>query len=114
VCLVRVEVNSCCPSPLPRKTFYHSTDNLIRLLDDERQNDIPTADGVFTDHTLPVTDIVCGVGVFPKCRVLSSSIDHTVKVSACSVVAKMYFVDLLVMGSVFENGFEHIRVPAAH
>ena len=33
-----------------------------------------------SDHTLPVTDIICGVGVFPDCRVLTSSIDHSVKV----------------------------------
>ena len=33
-----------------------------------------------SDHTLPVTDIVCGIGIFPDCRVLTSSIDHSVKV----------------------------------
>ena len=33
-----------------------------------------------SDHTLPVTDIICGIGIFPDCRVLTSSIDHSVKV----------------------------------
>ena len=33
-----------------------------------------------SDHTLPVTDVVCGFGPFPNCRVLTSSLDHSVKV----------------------------------
>jgi len=33
----------------------------------------------FSDHTLPITDVICGVGTFPRCRVLTSSFDHTVK-----------------------------------
>ncbi len=61
-----------------------------RLLDDSMQNDLPTPYCNFSDHTLPVTDIVCGVGVFPSCRILTSSVDHTVKVCcpsdpACSL-----------------------------
>jgi pre-rRNA-processing protein IPI3 len=34
-----------------------------------------------SDHTLAISDIVVGVGKFPKCRVLSSSTDGTCKVS---------------------------------
>ena len=33
-----------------------------------------------SDHTLPITDIVCSFGVFPTNRVLTSSLDHSVKV----------------------------------
>ena len=59
-----------------------SAETVFRLLDDALQNELPTPYCNFTDHTLPVTDIVCGVGSFPSCRVLTASIDHTVKVSA--------------------------------
>ena len=51
-----------------------------RLLDEELQSDHVAPFFSMSDHTLPVTDIVCGVGVFPDCRVLTSSIDHSVKV----------------------------------
>ena len=33
----------------------------------------------FSDHTLSISDIKCGVGAFPQCRVLTSSADHSVK-----------------------------------
>ena len=33
-----------------------------------------------SDHTLPITDIVCSFGIFPTNRVLTSSLDHSVKV----------------------------------
>ena len=54
---------------------------LLRLLDDGLQNELLTPYCSFTDHTLPVTDIICGIGSFPSCRVLTTSVDHTVKVS---------------------------------
>ncbi|OSD03072.1 WD40 repeat-like protein [Trametes coccinea BRFM310] len=50
-----------------------------RLVDETLQNELPTPYCSFTDHTLPVTDILCGVGPFPSCRILTSSVDHTVK-----------------------------------
>ncbi|EPQ56441.1 WD40 repeat-like protein [Gloeophyllum trabeum ATCC 11539] len=50
-----------------------------RLLDDNLQNELPVSYCTFTDHTLPVTDLVCGVGPFPTSRILTSSVDHTVK-----------------------------------
>ncbi|KDQ61569.1 hypothetical protein JAAARDRAFT_31026 [Jaapia argillacea MUCL 33604] len=53
---------------------------MARLLDDELQNDLPTPYCILSDHTLPVTDILCGVGPFPSCRILSASIDHSVKI----------------------------------
>ncbi|KAK2463636.1 hypothetical protein APHAL10511_004387 [Amanita phalloides] len=53
--------------------------SLSRLLDDDTQNELPVPYCSLSDHTLPVTDIVCGVGRFPLCRVLTSSLDHSVK-----------------------------------
>ncbi|KAL4062481.1 WD40-repeat-containing domain protein [Scleroderma citrinum] len=47
-----------------------------------------------SDHTLPVTDIVCGIGPFPKCRVLTASLDHTVKLwdlSTQSLITTFHF-----------------------
>ncbi|KAI0793928.1 WD40 repeat-like protein [Fomes fomentarius] len=65
-----------------------------RLLDDSMQNDLPTPYCNFSDHTLPVTDIVCGVGAFPSCRILTSSVDHTVKLwdpASKSLLTTFYF-----------------------
>ncbi|KAI0675497.1 WD40 repeat-like protein [Trametes maxima] len=50
-----------------------------RLLDEGLQHELPAPHCTFTDHTLPVTDIVCGAGSFPSCRILTASVDHTVK-----------------------------------
>ena len=52
-----------------------------RLVSNEFQAELPVPYCSLSDHTLPVTDIICGVGAFPKCRILTSSIDHSVKVS---------------------------------
>jgi pre-rRNA-processing protein IPI3 len=51
-----------------------------RLLDNDLQNDPPMPYCTLSDHTLPVTDIKCGIGPFPTCRALTSSADHSVKV----------------------------------
>ncbi|KAJ6624937.1 WD40 repeat-like protein [Mycena sp. CBHHK59/15] len=53
--------------------------SVSRLLDDDMQGDLPLPYCALSDHTLPVTDIACGIGPFPNCRVLSSAIDHSVK-----------------------------------
>ncbi|KAJ7132140.1 WD40 repeat-like protein [Mycena epipterygia] len=53
--------------------------SVSRLLDDEMHSDLPLPYCVLSDHTLPVTDIACGIGPFPNCRVLSSAVDHSVK-----------------------------------
>ncbi|KDQ26996.1 hypothetical protein PLEOSDRAFT_1077773 [Pleurotus ostreatus PC15] len=53
--------------------------SVSRLLHDDHQNELPLPYCTFSDHTLPVTDIICGVGLFPTCRVLTSSKDHSVK-----------------------------------
>ncbi|KAI0272527.1 WD40-repeat-containing domain protein [Gloeopeniophorella convolvens] len=53
--------------------------SVFRLLDDSIQNEIPEAYANLSDHTLPITDIACGFGPFPSCRVLTASTDHSVK-----------------------------------
>ncbi|KAJ7880351.1 WD40 repeat-like protein [Mycena olivaceomarginata] len=53
--------------------------SVSRILDDDVASDLPLPYCVLSDHTLPVTDIACGIGAFPNCRVLSSSVDHSVK-----------------------------------
>ncbi|KAI6001068.1 WD40-repeat-containing domain protein [Pisolithus orientalis] len=53
--------------------------SIPKLVDHELQNELPLPQFTLSDHTLPVTDVFCGVGPFPKCRVLTSSLDHTVK-----------------------------------
>ncbi|TCD67587.1 Pre-rRNA-processing protein ipi3 [Steccherinum ochraceum] len=53
--------------------------SMARLLDNTSQNDLMSPYCTLTDHTLPITDISCGVGVFPQIRVLTSSVDHSVK-----------------------------------
>lgn len=53
--------------------------SVSRLLDGDLQNELPVPFCTLSDHTLPVTDIVCGVGLFPNCRLLTSSVDHSVK-----------------------------------
>ncbi|KAI0073256.1 WD40 repeat-like protein [Panus rudis PR-1116 ss-1] len=52
---------------------------MSRLLDDSLQHEPPTPFLTLTDHTLPVTDIACGIGLFPTCRILTASVDHSVK-----------------------------------
>ncbi|KZT65740.1 WD40 repeat-like protein [Daedalea quercina L-15889] len=53
--------------------------SVSRLLDDDLQNELPTPYCNLSDHTLPITDIFCGAGSFPSCRMLTSSADHTAK-----------------------------------
>ncbi|KAG8220873.1 WD40-repeat-containing domain protein [Butyriboletus roseoflavus] len=53
--------------------------SVSKLVDDDLQNDHPLPQFTLLDHTLPVTDVVCGFGAFPMCRVLTGSLDHTVK-----------------------------------
>ncbi|KAH9995534.1 WD40-repeat-containing domain protein [Russula vinacea] len=53
--------------------------SVFRLLDDSVRDEIPEAYADLSDHTLPITDIACGFGPFPSCRVLTASTDHSVK-----------------------------------
>ncbi|KAL7415935.1 WD40-repeat-containing domain protein [Mrakia frigida] len=54
--------------------------SVASLVSNDLQKEIPTALCNLSDHTLPITDIQIGLGSFPnECRVLTSSVDHTVK-----------------------------------
>ncbi|KAF8159611.1 WD40-repeat-containing domain protein [Crassisporium funariophilum] len=68
--------------------------SVSRLLDEEMQREHVVPFCTLSDHTLPVTDIVCGVGIFPDCRVLTSSVDHSVKLwdlSSRSLLTTFHF-----------------------
>jgi pre-rRNA-processing protein IPI3 len=59
---------------------------LTKLLDE--QEDITVAPSPYyswSDHSLPVTDIVCGTGTFGSARIWTSSLDHTVKVGKVTI-----------------------------
>jgi hypothetical protein len=64
----------------------HHLTLVIRLVDNELQNELATPHRSLTDHTLQITDIQCGVGTFLTCRILTSSVDHTAKVSFSDLV----------------------------
>ncbi|KAH8832482.1 WD40-repeat-containing domain protein [Flagelloscypha sp. PMI_526] len=53
--------------------------SVASLIDVEEQNTLPIPLSTLSDHTLPITDIVCGLGLYPNCRLLTSSIDCSVK-----------------------------------
>jgi hypothetical protein len=77
-----IPVVSChITGPFTDITFSRS----LRLLDNSVQNEIPAPYYTLSDHTLPVTDIVCGVGVFPHCRVLTASLDNSCKASCITL-----------------------------
>ncbi|KAG1746716.1 WD40-repeat-containing domain protein [Suillus paluster] len=68
--------------------------SVARLVDDDAQNELPTPYCTLSDHTLPVKDIVCGLGAFPTCRVLTASLDHSVKLwdlSSQSLLTTFHF-----------------------
>ncbi|GAA6041942.1 hypothetical protein JCM8097_000235 [Rhodosporidiobolus ruineniae] len=50
-----------------------------RLLNSTPMNP-PTPFATLSDHTLPITDLCVGVGAFPKCRVMTASLDSSVKI----------------------------------
>ncbi|GJJ06115.1 hypothetical protein Clacol_000304 [Clathrus columnatus] len=52
---------------------------MSRLIDEDLQSEIPSSYCTFNEHTLPITDISCGTGAFPSCRVFTSSMDRSVK-----------------------------------
>ncbi|KAJ7576887.1 WD40-repeat-containing domain protein [Mycena floridula] len=54
--------------------------SVSRLLDEDLQNELAIPYTTLSDHTLPITDVVCGVGPFPNCRILTCSMDRSVKV----------------------------------
>ncbi|KAK3807447.1 MAG: WD40-repeat-containing domain protein [Linnemannia gamsii] len=52
---------------------------MLNSLLDDGQTESPAPHYSWTDHTLPITDIQCGVGRFHGSRVVTSSMDHTCK-----------------------------------
>jgi len=73
---------------------HHATEVSHRLLDNETQNEHVVPFCTLSDHTLPVTDVLCGVGLFPECRILTSSVDHSVKLwdlSSRSLLTTFHF-----------------------
>ncbi|KIY53401.1 WD40 repeat-like protein [Fistulina hepatica ATCC 64428] len=53
--------------------------SVSRLVDENMANELPVPEMTLSDHTLSVTDIRCGAGRFTSCRVLTSSLDYSVK-----------------------------------
>ncbi|KAF9583077.1 Pre-rRNA-processing protein ipi3 [Lunasporangiospora selenospora] len=52
---------------------------MVSSLVDDTLLESPAPHYSWTDHTLPITDIQCGVGRFHGARVITSSMDHTCK-----------------------------------
>ncbi|KAI8596593.1 WD40-repeat-containing domain protein [Dissophora ornata] len=52
---------------------------MVNALLDDSQTDSPAPHYSWTDHTLSITDIQCGIGRFHGTRVVTSSLDHTCK-----------------------------------
>ncbi|KAF9996413.1 Pre-rRNA-processing protein ipi3 [Modicella reniformis] len=52
---------------------------LNSLVDDSYTDTSPAPHYSWTEHTLPITDIQCGVGRFHGARIVTSSLDHTCK-----------------------------------
>lgn len=50
------------------------------LVDNQTSFDIPEPYCSFSGHTLAVSDAVVGFGKFPSCRIISASLDCSVKV----------------------------------
>ena len=78
------------PSHYRSFSRYHIFSRPVRLLDNSVQNETPTPYYTLSDHTLPVTDIVCGVGGFPHCRVLTASLDNSCKASCITIFVVHY------------------------
>ncbi|QRV88981.1 pre-rRNA-processing protein IPI3 [Ceratobasidium sp. AG-Ba] len=53
--------------------------SVANLVDIQVQHEIPTPYCNLSDHTLPVLDVTCGSGLFPNCRFVTCSQDHSVK-----------------------------------
>ncbi|EUC59797.1 Pre-rRNA-processing protein ipi3, putative [Rhizoctonia solani AG-3 Rhs1AP] len=54
--------------------------SVASLIDNQLQHELPVPYCNLSDHTLPVLDVVCGSGLFPDCRLITCSQDHSVKV----------------------------------
>lgn len=76
----------CILPEIDKRTFLWSPSRGSRLLNASPMNP-PAPFATLSDHTLPVTDICIGLGPFPQCRILTASLDSTVKVRV-SLVAR--------------------------
>ncbi|KAH7335164.1 WD40-repeat-containing domain protein [Rhizoctonia solani] len=54
--------------------------SVASLIDNQFQHELPVPYCNLSDHTLPVLDVVCGSGLFPDCRLVTCSQDHSVKI----------------------------------
>ncbi|KAJ1306922.1 hypothetical protein OPQ81_007905 [Rhizoctonia solani] len=54
--------------------------SVASLIDNQLQHELPVPYCNLSDHTLPVLDVVCGSGLFPDCRLVTCSQDHSVKI----------------------------------
>lgn len=70
------------------KAKFTKNQQLAFSLVDELTDDVPSPYYAWSEHSLPITDIVCGIGSFLTARVLTSSVDHTCKVSLAILVYK--------------------------
>jgi len=53
---------------------------IASLVDNQLSFEIPSPYCSFSAHTLTITDIIIGLGTFPLCRIMSSSLDSSVKI----------------------------------
>ncbi|CAG8593499.1 13548_t:CDS:2, partial [Acaulospora colombiana] len=52
---------------------------LLSSVLDDSTDEVPSPYYSWSDHSLPITDVACGIGDFCSARVLTSSLDHTCK-----------------------------------
>lgn len=68
---------------------------LTKLLDEQEDITVaPSPHYSWSDHSLPVTDIVCGTGTYGSARIWTSSLDHTVKVG---MLSRCYSITVLLL-----------------
>ena len=89
---------------------------IVRLVDNDAQNELPTPYCTLSDHTLPVKDIICGLGAFPTCRVLTASLDHSVKVSHVFQASVPFYSSSAhqALGPVFSVLAHYLPLPKTH
>ncbi|KAJ1657513.1 Pre-rRNA-processing protein ipi3 [Dispira simplex] len=90
---------------------YHSTSNEFvvgrttetHIMATGGDMGLPTAQHTWTEHTLPVTDIVCGYGLGPYTRIITASRDRTCKVWD-------YGTGQLLITFLFPNAICHVTM----
>lgn len=80
----------------------HSQSGVHRILSSRRDPNLPPAPyATLSDHTLPITDVSIGMGIFPRIRLMSASSDGSCKVtfpasSTLSVLTGLQLWDLTI------------------